>query len=118
MRSFGDNSPLESGVSNVTGNGRVIVAVDGWEKPLPHRPYVFCWCTLDDVTEENGTVYLLPYDRARTRDRVEHVRDARMCVMRPPTTSSAVAAAIQAPQGSHQQAASQSSPAPCFIAAA
>ena len=43
--------------------------------PFPHRPYVSCWCTLDDVTEENGTVYLLPYDRAGTRDRVEHARD-------------------------------------------
>ena len=44
--------------------------------PFPHRPYVSCWCTLDDVTEENGTVYLLPYDRAVSRERVEHVRDA------------------------------------------
>ncbi len=43
--------------------------------PYGHRPYVSCWCTLDDVTEENGTVYLLPYDRAGTRDRVEHVKD-------------------------------------------
>ena len=43
--------------------------------PFPHRPYVSCWCTLDDVTEENGTVYLLPYDRAGNRDRVEHTKD-------------------------------------------
>ena len=43
--------------------------------PAGHLPYVSCWCTLDDVTEANGTVYLLPYDRAGTRDRVEHVRD-------------------------------------------
>ena len=43
--------------------------------PAGHRPYVSCWCTLDDVTEENGTVYLLPYDRAGTRKRVEHTRD-------------------------------------------
>ena len=41
----------------------------------PHRPYLTCWCMLDDVTEENGTVYMLPYDRAGTRDRVEHVKD-------------------------------------------
>jgi ectoine hydroxylase-related dioxygenase (phytanoyl-CoA dioxygenase family) len=32
-------------------------AVDG---DLGHRPYITCWCPLDDVTEENGTVYLLP----------------------------------------------------------
>jgi ectoine hydroxylase-related dioxygenase (phytanoyl-CoA dioxygenase family) len=39
---------------------------------VPHRPYVSCWCALDDVTEENGTVYMLPYDRAGTHDLVEH----------------------------------------------
>ena len=43
--------------------------------PAGHRPYLSCWCALDDVTEENGTVYMLPYDRAGTRDRVEHVWD-------------------------------------------
>jgi ectoine hydroxylase-related dioxygenase (phytanoyl-CoA dioxygenase family) len=40
-----------------------------------HRPYLTCWITLDDVTEANGTVYLLPYSRADTRNVVEHVRD-------------------------------------------
>jgi ectoine hydroxylase-related dioxygenase (phytanoyl-CoA dioxygenase family) len=40
-----------------------------------HRPYLTCWIALDDVTEANGTVYLLPYSRAGTRNVVEHVRD-------------------------------------------
>jgi len=40
-----------------------------------HQPYLTCWIALDDVTEANGTVYLLPYSRAGTRDVVEHVRD-------------------------------------------
>jgi ectoine hydroxylase-related dioxygenase (phytanoyl-CoA dioxygenase family) len=40
-----------------------------------HRPYLTCWIALDDVTEANGTVYLLPYSRAGTREVVEHVRD-------------------------------------------
>jgi ectoine hydroxylase-related dioxygenase (phytanoyl-CoA dioxygenase family) len=40
-----------------------------------HRPYLTCWIALDDVTEANGTVCLLPYSRAGTRDVVEHVRD-------------------------------------------
>jgi ectoine hydroxylase-related dioxygenase (phytanoyl-CoA dioxygenase family) len=40
-----------------------------------HRPYLTCWLALDDVTEANGTVYLLPYSRAGTRDVVPHVRD-------------------------------------------
>jgi len=43
--------------------------------PYDHRPYLTCWCTLDDVNEENGTVYVLPYDRAGTRVRQEHVRE-------------------------------------------
>jgi len=43
----------------------------------PHKPYVTCWSTLDDVNEENGTVYLLPYSRAGTKQRVEHVRIGR-----------------------------------------
>jgi ectoine hydroxylase-related dioxygenase (phytanoyl-CoA dioxygenase family) len=41
----------------------------------PHRPYLTCWIALDDVTEANGTVYLLPYSRAGTREVVKHVRD-------------------------------------------
>jgi hypothetical protein len=43
----------------------------------PHEPYVTCWSTLDDVDETNGTAYLLPYSRAGTRERVEHVRVGR-----------------------------------------
>jgi ectoine hydroxylase-related dioxygenase (phytanoyl-CoA dioxygenase family) len=41
----------------------------------PHRPYVTCWCALDDVDQANGTVHLLPYDRAGTRAVVPHRRD-------------------------------------------
>lgn len=29
-----------------------------------HRPYLSCWCALDDMSIENGTVYVLPYERA------------------------------------------------------
>ncbi|MEO0579318.1 MAG: phytanoyl-CoA dioxygenase family protein [Pseudomonadota bacterium] len=35
-----------------------------------HPPYVTCWCTLDDVSEENGTVYLLPHSRGGTRNTI------------------------------------------------
>jgi ectoine hydroxylase-related dioxygenase (phytanoyl-CoA dioxygenase family) len=41
----------------------------------PHRSYLTCWIALDDMTEANGTVYLLPYSRAGTRDVVKHSRD-------------------------------------------
>jgi ectoine hydroxylase-related dioxygenase (phytanoyl-CoA dioxygenase family) len=52
----------------------------GWHQdsgfiPYAHAPYLTCWIPLDDVTEANGTVYLLPYSRAGTGDVVEHVRD-------------------------------------------
>jgi ectoine hydroxylase-related dioxygenase (phytanoyl-CoA dioxygenase family) len=52
----------------------------GWHQdsgfiPYAHRPYLTCWIALDDVDEANGTVYLLPYTRAGTREVVEHVRD-------------------------------------------
>jgi ectoine hydroxylase-related dioxygenase (phytanoyl-CoA dioxygenase family) len=40
-----------------------------------HRPYLTCWIALDDMTEANGTVYLLPYSRAGTRDAIKHTRD-------------------------------------------
>jgi len=38
-----------------------------------HKPYLSIWCPLDDVTEENGTVYLLPYKDAGTEKRINHV---------------------------------------------
>jgi ectoine hydroxylase-related dioxygenase (phytanoyl-CoA dioxygenase family) len=52
----------------------------GWHQdsgfiPYAHRPYLTCWIPLDDVDEANGTVYLLPFSRAGTREVVEHVRD-------------------------------------------
>jgi ectoine hydroxylase-related dioxygenase (phytanoyl-CoA dioxygenase family) len=41
----------------------------------PHKPYLTCWCPLDDVTVENGTVYMLPYERAGIRSMVQHARE-------------------------------------------
>jgi len=41
-----------------------------------HRPYLTCWCTLDDVNEANGTVYILPHSRGGTRGRIiDHVKE-------------------------------------------
>jgi ectoine hydroxylase-related dioxygenase (phytanoyl-CoA dioxygenase family) len=42
----------------------------------PHKPYLSCWCPLDDATIENGTVYILPFERAGTREIVRHVEEA------------------------------------------
>jgi ectoine hydroxylase-related dioxygenase (phytanoyl-CoA dioxygenase family) len=49
-----------------------------WYDPTTkHRPYVTCWCTLDDVSEANGTVYLLPHSRARTQGKIiDHTKEA------------------------------------------
>ncbi len=39
-----------------------------------HRPYLSCWCALDDMSEENGTIHVLPYERAGMKpdDLIEH----------------------------------------------
>jgi ectoine hydroxylase-related dioxygenase (phytanoyl-CoA dioxygenase family) len=38
-----------------------------------HTPYLTCWIALDDVTEENGSVYLLPYSRSGIRSYIKHI---------------------------------------------
>ena len=41
-----------------------------------HRPYLTCWVPLDDVSEENGTVYLLPHSRGGTSHAIyDHDRE-------------------------------------------
>ncbi len=43
-----------------------------------HMPYLSCWCALDDMSEANGTIYVLPYARAGMQpdDIAEHTVDA------------------------------------------
>ncbi|MEM7029727.1 MAG: phytanoyl-CoA dioxygenase family protein [Chloroflexota bacterium] len=40
-----------------------------------HRPYLSCWCALDDMSDENGTISVLPYSRAgmTSDDLFDHV---------------------------------------------
>ena len=33
-----------------------------------HAPYLTCWCALDDMTRENGTISVLPHPRAGSRN--------------------------------------------------
>ena len=40
-----------------------------------HKPYLTCWVALDDMFEENGTIYVLPTSRLGIRSRVEHIWD-------------------------------------------
>jgi ectoine hydroxylase-related dioxygenase (phytanoyl-CoA dioxygenase family) len=42
----------------------------------PHREYLSCWCALDDMSVENGTVFILPYDRAGGKDLIKHKQEA------------------------------------------
>lgn len=42
-----------------------------------HKPYLTCWIPLDDVREENGTVYLLPFSRSGIRTWVKHTHDPK-----------------------------------------
>jgi len=37
--------------------------------------YLSCWVTLDDVSLENGTVYVLPYTQVGIRSVVQHLKD-------------------------------------------
>lgn len=38
-----------------------------------HAPYLTFWIALDDMSEANGTISILPFDRAPSRDLLEHV---------------------------------------------
>ncbi len=41
-----------------------------------HRPYLTCWCALDDVDETNGTVHVMPHSRGGTANRIiDHRKD-------------------------------------------
>ena len=35
-----------------------------------HAPYLTCWVALDDMSEDNGTIFVLPHDRGQSRNRV------------------------------------------------
>lgn len=78
---IGDNALLFWEQFVVKGTSKSAKSAFSWHQdagyvdglPVPH--YVNCWVALDDVSEENGTIYLLPYDKAGTRERVEHKVD-------------------------------------------
>lgn len=41
-----------------------------------HQPYLTCWCALDDMSEQNGTISVLPHDVLGTKNHVlDHVRE-------------------------------------------
>jgi ectoine hydroxylase-related dioxygenase (phytanoyl-CoA dioxygenase family) len=42
-----------------------------------HTPYLSCWCALDDMSEANGTISVLPYSRAgmKSDELFDHVEE-------------------------------------------
>jgi ectoine hydroxylase-related dioxygenase (phytanoyl-CoA dioxygenase family) len=67
---------LEQFVVKGAGDGMHL----GWHQdagylPFEPPPYVTGWIPLDDVDAHNGTIHVLPYDRAGTHRRVPHHRD-------------------------------------------
>ena len=46
--------------------------------PSDHLPYLTCWCPLDDATEQNGTVRLIPFTaKPESRDILPHHRQQK-----------------------------------------
>jgi len=41
-----------------------------------HAPYLSAWVAMDDMSEANGTIYVLPYSRAGVRETVKHTKEA------------------------------------------
>jgi ectoine hydroxylase-related dioxygenase (phytanoyl-CoA dioxygenase family) len=41
----------------------------------PHKPYLSCWCALDDMSVENGTIDILPFSRYDSRETQQHVQE-------------------------------------------
>jgi ectoine hydroxylase-related dioxygenase (phytanoyl-CoA dioxygenase family) len=39
------------------------------------KPYLTCWIPLDDVSIENGTIFILPFSRMGHREVIDHTRD-------------------------------------------
>ena len=46
----------------------------GYVENPDHKPYLTCWCALDDMSEANGTVHVMPFSRIGIRSWVKHVR--------------------------------------------
>ncbi len=49
-----------------------------YNMPSYTRTYVTLWCALDDMSEENGTISVLPFSRAGTREVIDHVKDSEL----------------------------------------
>ncbi|MBS2552421.1 phytanoyl-CoA dioxygenase family protein [Catenulispora sp. NL8] len=55
--------------------GRFSWHQDSGYVPKEHDPYLSCWVALDDVTEENGALTVIPFTEIGVRTRVTHLAD-------------------------------------------
>lgn len=53
-------------------SGYSVYKRDGSVGAERHKPYVTCWIALDDMTEENGTISVLPFNRAGNGQLTKH----------------------------------------------
>lgn len=47
----------------------------------PHNPYLTCWIALDDMSDENGTISVLPFSRSPSRQLILHTWDEELNAM-------------------------------------
>ena len=47
----------------------------GYVRYPNHKPYLTCWCALDDMSERNGTVQIMPFSHIGIRSWVNHVQE-------------------------------------------
>lgn len=50
----------------------------GYIKHKKVKPYLTCWIALDDMTEKNGTVYILPFSQAGSKELRDHEQDPEL----------------------------------------
>ena len=46
-----------------------------------HTPYLTCWIALDDMSEKNGTISVLPFSRSPSRQLIKHTWDDDLSAM-------------------------------------
>jgi ectoine hydroxylase-related dioxygenase (phytanoyl-CoA dioxygenase family) len=49
----------------------------GYLLGTPHSPFISLWCALDDMTESNGCLSVLPFGRAESHVVVKHDKDIK-----------------------------------------
>ena len=70
-----DAGGYRQGDGNPQSLGRFSWHQDSGYLPFAHSPYLSCWVALDDASEANGALRVLPFDELGIRTRVAHLPD-------------------------------------------